>query len=61
MSEQRKAILGGVLAALSVLAGALTGDVTSLGDLGDGQWLAAVVAGLGSYAAVWRVPNDPAH
>lgn len=42
------AVVGALLAFLGALATALTGDATSLGDLTDGQWITAVVAGLGA-------------
>lgn len=60
MSEQRKALLGGVLAGLSVLAGALTDPATTaLAEISDGQWVAAVIAALTAWAGVYAVPNDP--
>lgn len=51
-----KAILAGVIAFLGSLVTVLVGN-NSLGDLTDGQWAAAVLAGLVALAAVYGVPN----
>jgi hypothetical protein len=51
-----KAILAAVIAGLGSLATALVDD-KSLGDVSDGQWLAAVLAFLVALGVVFAVPN----
>lgn len=52
-----KALVGAIIAGLSVLAGYLVND-TSLSDITAGQWVAAIIAFLVALAAVWAVPNN---
>jgi hypothetical protein len=54
-----KAVIGAILAALSVLSGYLIND-TGLGDITAGQWVAVLVAFLVSLGAIYAVPNKPA-
>lgn len=51
-----KAIVGGVLAALSVLAGYLVNN-TSFGDITAGQWVSVIIAGLIAFSGVWATPD----
>lgn len=51
-----KAIVAGVLAALSVLAGYLVNN-TSFSQVTAGQWVAVVIAGLIAGGAVYGIPN----
>lgn len=57
-AEYAKAIVGSVLAALSMLSGFLIND-TSLGDITAGQWVATLIALLVSGGAIFQTPNKP--
>ena len=52
-----KALLASVIAFLGSLATALVVDDTGLGDVSDGQWVTAILAGLVALGAVYSVPN----
>lgn len=54
-----KAAFSGVLAFVGSLSIVMVGSV-GFADITDGQWLAAVLAGLVSAAGVWRIPYKPA-
>lgn len=54
-----KAILAALIAFVGGLAVALVGD-TSFSELTDGQWVAAVLAGLVALGGVWGIPNKQA-
>lgn len=56
MTKYAKAIFAGVYAFLAALVVVLVGD-TTFADITDGQWVAAVLAGLGAAGGVARVPN----
>lgn len=51
-----KALLAALIAFVGALATALVGNV-SFGDLTDGQWMAAVLAGLVALGGVYAIPN----
>jgi hypothetical protein len=53
-----KAIIGAIIAGLSVLAGYLVND-TNFGDITAGQWLAVIIALLTALVAIGAVPNGP--
>lgn len=57
MTQYLKAFVGCLTAFLSSLVVVMVGDV-GFGDITDGQWVVAVLAALGSLAAVWAVPNS---
>jgi hypothetical protein len=56
LSPIAKAIVGAIIAALSLLSGYLVND-TSLGDISSGQWIAVVIAFLVGLSVIWAVPN----
>ena len=58
MSQYLKAFVAAVIAFLTSLSTALVDD-KGFGDITDGQWVVAVIALLGAFAAVWSVPNSP--
>ena len=58
MAQYAKAFVGAAVAFLTALSTALVDD-KSFGDITDGQWVVAVIALLGAFAAVWSVPNAP--
>lgn len=58
MSLYLKAFVGALIAFLTALSTALVDD-KSFSDITDGQWVVAVIALLGAFAAVWSVPNTP--
>ena len=51
-----KAVVAILLPGLAVLAGFLIGDI-GFGDLNAGQWVAIVIAVLGTPIGVYSVPN----
>jgi F0F1-type ATP synthase membrane subunit c/vacuolar-type H+-ATPase subunit K len=54
VTEQTKAILGGILAGLTALGTALADErITS------GEWVGVAVAAVGTYATVFGVRNGP--
>lgn len=53
-----KATFSGVLAFLGSLAVVMVGDV-GFGEVTDGQWVSAVVLGLGSAGGVWGIKYVP--
>ena len=53
-----KAIYAFVFAGLGALATVLVGDV-GVGDITDGQWLAAVLVALGAAGGVYGIKNAP--
>lgn len=59
LSSILKAIVAALIAFAGALSTALVGN-SSFGDLTDGQWVAAVLAGLVALGGVWAVPNKPA-
>lgn len=58
MSKYLKAFVGALIAFLTALSTALVDD-KSFSDITDGQWVVAVIALLGAFAAVWAAPNTP--
>ena len=55
-AQAAKAVYGGVTAALASLVTVMVGDV-GFGDITDGQWVAAVLAGLIVAGGVYGIPN----
>lgn len=53
-----KALLASAIAFVGALATALIDD-KSIGEITDGQWVSAVLAGLVALGAVYGVPNRP--
>jgi hypothetical protein len=53
-----KAAFGGIIAFGGALTTVMIGDV-GFGDLTDGQWVSAVLAGLIAAAGVWGIPYVP--
>lgn len=51
-----KAIFAGIVAFLSSVVVVMVGDV-GFGDITDGQWVAAVLAGLIAGGGVFGIPN----
>lgn len=56
LAGMAKALLGSAIAFLGSLATALVDD-KGLGEVTDGQWVTAVLAGLVALGAVYAVPN----
>lgn len=53
-----KALFAGVGGFLGSLVVVMVGDV-GFGEVTDGQWVAAVAAGLALAGGVWGIPNKP--
>jgi hypothetical protein len=56
-STYLKALYGGVVAFLGALVTVMVGDV-GVGDVTQGQWLVAVLAGLTAGGGVYKVTNQ---
>ena len=52
-----KALVGGLVAALTALGGMLTAPEATLEGLSAGQWVAVALAFLGGLTAVYAAPN----
>lgn len=55
-----KAAFAFVVAFLGALATVMVGDV-GFGDISDGQWVAAALAGLVAAGGVWGIPYVPSN
>ena len=53
-----KALVGAAIAFLGAVSTALVDD-KSFGEITDGQWVVAALAGLVALSAIWAVPNAP--
>jgi hypothetical protein len=59
LAQFGKAVFGGVVSFLGTLTTVMIGDV-GFGDVSDGQWLSAVLAGLIVAGGVYGIPYVPA-
>lgn len=58
LAQFGKAAFGGLIAFGGALATVMVGDV-SFGDVSDGQWVSAVLAGLVAAGGVYGIPYVP--
>jgi hypothetical protein len=54
-----KSIIGGLIAGLSALGGAVTAGDGTLASVDASGWIAAALAFLTGLVAVWAAPNEP--